>query len=99
MIGIDLIGIGDLLGKIDFNQLVKPLKSMVSTTTMQFALGFKAIKEKGINSFKDVSKSGISIFKGFAGSVKTIFFGLFTMMTLGFIAAVGSMVSAAIGRS
>jgi hypothetical protein len=45
VIGIDLIGIGDLLGKIDFNQLVKPLKSMVSTTTMQFALGFKAIKE------------------------------------------------------
>jgi len=99
VIGIDLIGIGDLLGKIDFNQLAKPLKTMVSTTTIQFALGFKAIKEKGINSFKDVSKSGISIFKGFVGSLGKMFFGLFSMIALGFIAAVGAMVSAAIRRS
>lgn len=99
VIGIDLIGIGDLLGKIDFNQLAKPLKTMVSTTTMQFALGFKAIKEKGIHSFKDVAKAGHGIFRGFVGGLGKMFFGLFSMLALGFIAAVGAMITAAIRRS
>ncbi len=99
VIGIDLVGIEEMINKIDFGQMVKPLKTMISTTTMQFALGFKAIKEKGIHSFKDIAKAGHGIFKGLVTGIGKMFFGLFSMLTLGLIASIGAMVSAAIRRS
>ncbi len=99
IIGIDLIGIQDILNGLDFAKMVQPLKTMISTTTMQFALGFKAIKEKGTLAFKDIAKSGISIFGGLVGGISKLFFGLFSMITLGFIGALGAMVSAAIKRN
>ena len=99
VIGIDLIGIGDLLGKIDFNQLVKPLKTMVSTTTMQFALGFKSIKEKGISSFKGIATSGLNIMTGLISNLTKLFVGFFSMITLGLLAAMGALLRQAIQRS
>jgi|GEM_PF-7118063 len=88
-----------MINKIDFGQMVKPLKTMISTTTMQFALGFKAIKEKGIHSFKDIAKAGHGIFKGLVTGIGKMFFGLFSMLAFGLIASIGAMVSAAIRRS
>lgn len=99
VIGIDLVGIQQALSKIDFKEVVKPLKTMIATTTMQFALGFKAIRQKGIRSFKDIAKSGHGIFRGLVGGIGKMFFGLFSMLALGLIAAIGAMVTAAIRRS
>ena len=66
---------------------------------MQFSLGFKSIREKGIASFKDIAKHGHTAFRALIGGMTKMFLGLFAMIGLGLIGAIGAFVTAAIRRS
>lgn len=99
IIGIDLVGVEEALRKIDFRKMVAPIKTTISTTTMQFALGFKSIKEKGISSFKGIATSGLNIMTGLISNLTKLFVGFFSMITLGLLAAMGALLRQAIQRS
>jgi len=75
------------------------MKKMISVTTMQFSLGFKSIREKGIASFKDIAKHGHTAFRALIGGMTKMFLGLFAIIGLGFIGAIGAFVTAATRRS
>ncbi len=99
VIGIDLTGISQMMRQIDFKKVLQPMKKMISVTTMQFALGFKAMRERGISSFKDIARHGHTAFRALIGGMTKMFFGLFSMIGLGLIGAIGAFVTAAIRRS